>query len=190
MPILHVMKFSTLEQAIEWNNEVPQGLSSSLFSSNMNNVFKYSLSLSLCIVSRLTRTKVGLSFRKRLRYRERQCPYQWRRDRYNSPSVTLPALTPRFSCNGVIQLVQAARLAEKRIQVGAERPAATAGSSTWYLLVLTQTGIQTLSFFFFYFLCLFHEISFFFFCQRRTTVTVNYSRDLPLSQGINFGGAK
>ncbi len=35
MPILYVIKFDTLDEAIAWNNEVPQGLSSSLFSTSM-----------------------------------------------------------------------------------------------------------------------------------------------------------
>lgn len=34
-PIVYVMKFNNLEQAIEWNNEVPQGLSSALFTKNL-----------------------------------------------------------------------------------------------------------------------------------------------------------
>lgn len=34
-PILYVFKFKTLEEVIEWNNEVPQGLSSSLFTKNL-----------------------------------------------------------------------------------------------------------------------------------------------------------
>eukprot|EP00184_Porphyridium_aerugineum_P002547 CAMPEP_0184707980 /NCGR_PEP_ID=MMETSP0313-20130426/37543_1 /TAXON_ID=2792 /ORGANISM="Porphyridium aerugineum, Strain SAG 1380-2" /LENGTH=567 /DNA_ID=CAMNT_0027169561 /DNA_START=144 /DNA_END=1847 /DNA_ORIENTATION=+ len=40
-PVLYVVKYSFLEQAIMWNNEVPQGLSSSLFSNNMSNVFRW-----------------------------------------------------------------------------------------------------------------------------------------------------
>eukprot|EP00004_Rigifila_ramosa_P006641 TRINITY_DN1751_c0_g1_i1.p1 TRINITY_DN1751_c0_g1~~TRINITY_DN1751_c0_g1_i1.p1 ORF type:complete len:533 (+),score=131.45 TRINITY_DN1751_c0_g1_i1:62-1600(+) len=32
VPILYIIKFSTFEQAIEWHNSVPQGLSSALFS--------------------------------------------------------------------------------------------------------------------------------------------------------------
>lgn len=41
MPILYVFKFDTLEQAIEYNNNVPQGLSSSLFTKDMQKVFKW-----------------------------------------------------------------------------------------------------------------------------------------------------
>lgn len=40
-PILYVMRCSSLDQAIEWNNEVEQGLSSSLFTNDMQKVFKW-----------------------------------------------------------------------------------------------------------------------------------------------------
>jgi aldehyde dehydrogenase family 7 protein A1 len=40
-PILYVFKFSNLDEAIEWNNEVPQGLSSSLFTKNLQNMFQW-----------------------------------------------------------------------------------------------------------------------------------------------------
>jgi aldehyde dehydrogenase family 7 protein A1 len=40
-PILYVIKIKSFEEAIELNNDVPQGLSSSLFSNNMRNVFKW-----------------------------------------------------------------------------------------------------------------------------------------------------
>lgn len=41
VPILHVLKVSSFEQAVEWNNSVPQGLSSSLFTNDMKNVFRW-----------------------------------------------------------------------------------------------------------------------------------------------------
>ncbi len=41
VPILHVIKFSTIDDAIEYNNEVPQGLSSSLFTNNQMTLFKW-----------------------------------------------------------------------------------------------------------------------------------------------------
>jgi aldehyde dehydrogenase family 7 protein A1 len=41
VPILHVIKFKTLEEAIQYNNEVPQGLSSSLFTRNQESVFTW-----------------------------------------------------------------------------------------------------------------------------------------------------
>ena len=39
--IVYVFKFKTLEEAIKMNNAVPQGLSSSLFTKNMQNMFKW-----------------------------------------------------------------------------------------------------------------------------------------------------
>ncbi|GLD93301.1 hypothetical protein PINS_up001893 [Pythium insidiosum] len=40
-PIMYVLKFKTLEEAIEKNNAVPQGLSSSIFTKNQSAVFKW-----------------------------------------------------------------------------------------------------------------------------------------------------
>ncbi|GAQ80312.1 aldehyde dehydrogenase [Klebsormidium nitens] len=40
-PVLYVMKFKTLEEAIELNNSVPQGLSSSIFTTNPETIFKW-----------------------------------------------------------------------------------------------------------------------------------------------------
>ncbi|KAJ7564458.1 hypothetical protein O6H91_02G018200 [Diphasiastrum complanatum] len=40
-PILYVFKFQTLEEAIEMNNSVPQGLSSSIFTKNPESIFKW-----------------------------------------------------------------------------------------------------------------------------------------------------
>lgn len=40
-PILYIMKCKNLDEAIKWNNEVEQGLSSSLFTTNMQNLFKW-----------------------------------------------------------------------------------------------------------------------------------------------------
>jgi len=40
-PILHVIKFKNIDEAIEINNEVPQGLSSSLFTNDQRNIFKW-----------------------------------------------------------------------------------------------------------------------------------------------------
>ena len=40
-PILYVFKFSTLDEVIQWNNEVPQGLSSALFTKNLQNLFRW-----------------------------------------------------------------------------------------------------------------------------------------------------
>lgn len=40
-PIVYVFKFKTLDQAIKMNNSVPQGLSSSVFTKNLQNMFKW-----------------------------------------------------------------------------------------------------------------------------------------------------
>jgi len=40
-PILYVFKFDTLEEAIKINNSVPQGLSSSIFTKNIENVYRW-----------------------------------------------------------------------------------------------------------------------------------------------------
>jgi aldehyde dehydrogenase family 7 member A1 len=41
VPILYVIKFKTFEEAVEMNNSVPQGLSSSLFTRDMRSVFQW-----------------------------------------------------------------------------------------------------------------------------------------------------
>ena len=41
VPILYLFRFSTLEEAIAINNEVPQGLSSGMFTSNLRNMFEW-----------------------------------------------------------------------------------------------------------------------------------------------------
>ena len=41
VPILYLIKFKTLDEAIKLNNEVPQGLSSSIFTKNLQNLFKW-----------------------------------------------------------------------------------------------------------------------------------------------------
>jgi len=40
-PILHIIKCSSFEDAVKINNSVPQGLSSGMFSKNMQNLFKW-----------------------------------------------------------------------------------------------------------------------------------------------------
>lgn len=40
-PILYVFRFKSLDEGIAWNNEVPQGLSSALFTKNIQNYFKW-----------------------------------------------------------------------------------------------------------------------------------------------------
>lgn len=39
-PIVYVLKTKSLDEAIEWNNEVKQGLSSAVFTSNVSSVFQ------------------------------------------------------------------------------------------------------------------------------------------------------
>lgn len=41
VPILYLIKFSTLEEAISINNEVPQGLASGMFTMNMRNMWQW-----------------------------------------------------------------------------------------------------------------------------------------------------
>jgi len=40
-PILYVMKFDSFEQGVQYNNMVPQGLSSALFTKSLQNMFKW-----------------------------------------------------------------------------------------------------------------------------------------------------
>ena len=39
-PIVYVLKAESLDEAIAWNNEVNQGLSSSLFTSGLDSIFQ------------------------------------------------------------------------------------------------------------------------------------------------------
>lgn len=39
-PIVYIIKFKTVDEAIKWNNEADQGLSSSIFTENLGNVFQ------------------------------------------------------------------------------------------------------------------------------------------------------
>ena len=39
-PIVYVLKTSSMEEAIQWNNEVKQGLTSSIFTQNLGTIFK------------------------------------------------------------------------------------------------------------------------------------------------------
>lgn len=41
-PIVYVLKAKSLDEAIQWNNEVDQGLSSALFTKNISSVFQVS----------------------------------------------------------------------------------------------------------------------------------------------------
>ena len=40
-PILYVLKCSSVEEGIQWNNEVEQGLTSSIFSQSLDKVFEW-----------------------------------------------------------------------------------------------------------------------------------------------------
>ena len=40
-PIVYLIKIKDIDQAIEWNNEVPQGLSSTVFTKNLQNYFQW-----------------------------------------------------------------------------------------------------------------------------------------------------
>lgn len=40
-PIVYILKTKSVDEAISWNNEVKQGLSSSIFTANLGNVFKW-----------------------------------------------------------------------------------------------------------------------------------------------------
>jgi aldehyde dehydrogenase family 7 member A1 len=41
VPILHTFPYENLDDAIKWNNQVAQGLSSTLFTNDVGNVFKW-----------------------------------------------------------------------------------------------------------------------------------------------------
>jgi len=40
-PVTYVFRFQNLEQAVKWNNNVPQGLSSALFTRNLQNMYQW-----------------------------------------------------------------------------------------------------------------------------------------------------
>lgn len=41
-PIVYVLKTKSLDEAIEWNNEVKQGLSSAIFTNHVSSIFQVS----------------------------------------------------------------------------------------------------------------------------------------------------
>lgn len=41
-PIVYVLEAESVQEAIAWNNEVPQGLSSSIFTQSIGNIFEVS----------------------------------------------------------------------------------------------------------------------------------------------------
>jgi len=110
VPILYVMKYKDLEQAIAFNNAVPQGLSSSIFTNNQMNIFKW----------------VG----------------------------------PQGSDCGIVNANIPTNGAEIGAGFGGNKETGwgrEAGSDAWKQYM------------------------------RRSACTINYTKDLPLAQGINFG---
>lgn len=110
VPILYFIKAKDLEDAIQINNGVPQGLSSSLFTSNHSNLFKW--------------------------------------------------IGPNGSDCGIVNVNIPTNGAEIGGAFGGEKETGggrESGSDSWKQYM------------------------------RRSTCTINYSKDLPLAQGINFG---
>jgi len=110
VPILYAMKFSSVDEAIAWNNEVPQGLSSSMFTNNQMNVFRW--------------------------------------------------IGPTGSDCGIVNVNVGTSGAEIGGAFGGEKETGggrEAGSDSWKQYM------------------------------RRSTCTINYTSELPLAQGLNFG---
>ncbi|XP_076876126.1 alpha-aminoadipic semialdehyde dehydrogenase [Brachyhypopomus gauderio] len=109
VPILYVIKFKTEEEAFSWNNEVKQGLSSSIFTKDMGRVFRW--------------------------------------------------LGPKGSDCGIVNVNIPTSGAEIGGAFGGEKHTGggrESGSDSWKQYM------------------------------RRSTCTINYSKDLPLAQGIKF----
>ncbi|KAA0704451.1 Alpha-aminoadipic semialdehyde dehydrogenase [Triplophysa tibetana] len=109
VPILYVLKFKTEEEAFAWNNEVKQGLSSSIFTRDMGRVFRW--------------------------------------------------LGPKGSDCGIVNVNIPTSGAEIGGAFGGEKHTGggrESGSDSWKQYM------------------------------RRSTCTINYSKDLPLAQGIKF----
>ncbi|KAK2823548.1 hypothetical protein Q7C36_020148 [Tachysurus vachellii] len=109
VPILYVIKFKTEEEAFAWNNEVKQGLSSSIFTKDMGRVFRW--------------------------------------------------LGPKGSDCGIVNVNIPTSGAEIGGAFGGEKHTGggrESGSDSWKQYM------------------------------RRSTCTINYSKDLPLAQGIKF----
>lgn len=113
LPVLYAIKVSSFEEALEVNNEVPQGLSSALFTNDMKKVFTWTGPLgSDCGLANVNTGTSGAE-------------------------------------------IGGAFGGEKETGGGRE-----SGSDSWKQYM------------------------------RRTTCTINYSKDLPLAQGLDFGGGK
>lgn len=111
VPIMHVLKVASFEEAVAVNNYVPQGLSSSLFTNDMRNVFKW---------IGPTGSDCGI-------------------------------INVNTSCSGAE--IGGAFGGEKETGAGRE-----SGSDAWKQYM------------------------------RRGTLAINYGNNLPLAQGVNFGG--
>ncbi len=108
-PVLHVMTFDTLDEVLDWHNDVPQGLSSSIFTTNLSHAEAF--------------------------------------------------LSARGSDCGIANVNIGTSGAEIGGAFGGEKETGggrESGSDSWKAYM------------------------------RRQTVTINYSRDLPLAQGITF----
>lgn len=124
-PILYVIKVKSLEEAVEINNEVPQGLSSSLFTNNLGNMFKWlgCLSALLTLLS------------------------------------SSPTSSPDGSDCGIVNVNIPTNGAEIGGAFGGNKETGwgrESGSDSWKAYM------------------------------RRSTVTINYGKALPLAQGISF----
>ena len=130
-PIVYILKCSSIDEAIAWNNEVEQGLSSSLFTQNLGNLFKV--------------TPLG----KKLTRGHLICIHffllQW--------------IGPKGSDCGIVNVNIPTSGAEIGGAFGGEKATGggrESGSDAWKQYM------------------------------RRSTCTINYSKELPLAQGIKF----
>lgn len=133
VPILYVIKFKTIDEAIAINNEVPQGLSSSLFTNNQQHIFRW-MGFVCCSFHLLTLCSLLIVF------------YGY--------------YSPFGSDCGIINVNVPTNGAEIGVAFGGEKETGAgreSGSDSWKQYM------------------------------RRGSVTVNYSNDLPLAQGITFG---
>lgn len=131
-PIVYILKAESLDEAIQINNSVEFGLSSSLFTKDIGNMFKVSSS------TKKTPKKFSEAFKIFL--------FQW--------------LGPHGSDCGIVNINIPTSGAEIGGAFGGEKATGggrESGSDSWKQYM------------------------------RRSTVTINHSKDLPLAQGITFG---